>query len=88
MPIKQSAKKTLRQDAKRNQHNIWLQERYKKVKKEMQKLTAQNKTKDAQNLLPQFYKFVDKAAKKGVIKKNTAARKKSGAARMLQTVKK
>ena len=83
MPIKQSAKKTLRQDKKRHQHNIWLKERYKKVKKEIQKLMAQNKTKEARNLLPQFYKFVDKAAKKRAIKKNTAARKKSGTAKMI-----
>ena len=87
MPIKQSAKKALRQDKKRHQHNIWLKERYKKVKKEIQKLMTQSKMKEAQCLLPQFYKFVDKAAKNGVIKKNTASRKKSGAARLLQITK-
>ncbi|OWK26899.1 MAG: 30S ribosomal protein S20 [Parcubacteria group bacterium GW2011_GWA2_38_13b] len=83
MPIKQSAKKALRQNKKNRQHNIWLKERYKKVRKEIQKLMTQNKTKEAKTLLSQFYKFVDKAAKKGVLKKNTAARKKSGAARMV-----
>lgn len=87
MPIKQSAKKTLHQDKKRHQHNIWLKERYKKIKKEIQKLMAQKKDKEAKALLPQFYKFVDKAAKKGTIKKNTAARRKSGAARLLKIAK-
>jgi small subunit ribosomal protein S20 len=32
---------------------------------------------EAKKLLPQVYKILDKAAKVGVIKKNTAARKKS-----------
>jgi len=40
-------------------------------------LVSQNKIKEAKNLLPQVYKTLDKAAKVGVIKKNTAARKKS-----------
>lgn len=77
MPIIQSAKKALRQNKKRRQHNIWLTERYKKTKKEIGKLLDAKKIKEAKALLPQFYRYVDKAAKKGVIKKNTAARKKS-----------
>jgi small subunit ribosomal protein S20 len=34
-------------------------------------------TKKAEELLPTAYKAIDKAEKRGVIKKNTAARKKS-----------
>jgi len=45
--------------------------------KEMKNLVSQNKIKEAKNLLPQVYKLLDKAAKTGLIKKNTAARKKS-----------
>jgi len=37
----------------------------------------QHQTEEAAKFLPQLQKLVDKAAKKGIIKKNTAARKKS-----------
>ena len=40
-------------------------------------------TEDATTLLPQVFKAIDKAAKRGVIKHNTADRKKSRLARAL-----
>jgi len=45
--------------------------------KEVQKLLEAKNKKEAIGLLPEAYKAIDKAAKRGVIKKNTAARKKS-----------
>lgn len=45
--------------------------------KEYKKLLAAKKTEEAKKLMPQLQKAIDKAAKKGVIKKNNAARKKS-----------
>ena len=45
--------------------------------KEVKKLISQNKAKEAEKLLPEIYKSLDKAAKTKVIKKNTASRKKS-----------
>lgn len=77
MPIRKSAKKALRQNKKNRQRNIRLKDRYKKVKKEIIKLIEAKKIKEARSLLPQFYKYADKAAKGGVIKKNTASRKKA-----------
>jgi small subunit ribosomal protein S20 len=47
-------------------------------------LTA-NKVEEAEKLLPRIYKALDKAAKRGVIKKNTASRKKS---RMMKKISK
>jgi len=38
---------------------------------------SQKKSEEAKKLLPQVYKLLDKAAKTGLIKKNTVARKKS-----------
>jgi len=38
---------------------------------------------EAKKILPQVYKLIDKAAKVGVIKKNTAARKKSKIAKLI-----
>jgi len=49
----------------------------KKLLKEVKSLVSQKKIKEAKSLLPQVYKIIDKAAKIKLIKKNTAARKKS-----------
>lgn len=47
------------------------------VIKEMRALVSQKKTEEARLLLPKLYKTLDKAARRGVMKKNTASRKKS-----------
>lgn len=49
----------------------------KEVIKEYKKLVAAKKTDQAQKLIPKLQKVIDKAKKRGVIKKNTASRKKS-----------
>ncbi len=46
-----------------------------KVEKEISKLVSAGKTKEARELLPKAQKALDKAAKKGTIKANTASRK-------------
>lgn len=75
MPIKKSAKKALRKSIKNHQHNQSLLDNIKSLRKEIEK-TKQGDPKMAE-LLVKFQKAVDKAAKKNVIKKNTASRKKS-----------
>ncbi len=45
--------------------------------KAFRKLVAAGKADEARELLPSLYRAIDKAAKRGVIKKNSAARKKS-----------
>jgi len=77
MPITESAKKALRQNVRRRKRNIQKKEKVKNLIKEARRLVSQKKVEDARKLLPQIYKSLDKAAKTGVIKKNTADRKKS-----------
>ena len=77
MAIKKSAKKALRQSFKRKNRNLIYKNKIKNLLKEVKNLVSQKKTEEAKKLLPQVYKFLDKAVKVGVIKKNTAARKKS-----------
>ncbi len=77
MPITKSAKKAVRQNLKRKEKNLAYKTKIKKLLKEARNLVEQKKSEKAKKLLPQIYKAVDKAAKTGVIKKNTAARKKS-----------
>jgi len=77
MPITKSAKKALRQNKKRRARNIRRKRAFKDIIKTIRKLVLENKKEEAKKLLPKAYKAIDKAAKTGVIKKNTASRKKS-----------
>jgi small subunit ribosomal protein S20 len=76
-PIIKSAKKALRQSFKRRTRNLQKTRKLKNLLKEVKFLLSEKKTEEAKKLLPQVYKFLDKAAKTGLIKKNTASRKKS-----------
>jgi len=84
MPITSSAKKALRGSKRKRVFNLRRSRAMKETTKETRKLLASGKKTDAQELLPKAYKAIDKAAKRGVIKKNTAARKKSRLARSIK----
>jgi len=77
MPITKSAKKRLKQNKKRRVLNLSYKKKMKKAVKEINDLLKEGKKKEAVKLLPQTYRIIDKAAKRGIIKKNTASRKKS-----------
>ncbi|MCK4473949.1 30S ribosomal protein S20 [Candidatus Parcubacteria bacterium] len=77
MPITKSAKKSVRQSLKRKSRNIGKKRKLKDLLKKVKSLTSEKKIKEVKLLVPQIYKLLDKAAKKGLIKKNTADRKKS-----------
>ena len=77
MPILKSAKKALRQSKHRKVLNLQYKKKMKEPIKQMKKLLAEKKIEEAKKLLPQIYKALDKSAKHGTIKKNTASRKKS-----------
>ena len=47
------------------------------VIKEYKKLIAAKKIEEAKKLIPDLQRAIDKATKRGLIKKNTASRKKS-----------
>jgi small subunit ribosomal protein S20 len=76
MPVKKSAMKALRQGDKRAQRNKNVKADIKTILKKSRK-AIDTKTKDAESLVKDTIKKFDKAAQKGIIKKNTAARKKS-----------
>ncbi len=76
MPVKKSAMKALRQDKKRALYNKAIKVDIKTLLKKSRKAVDSNAEK-AEELVKTTIKKFDKAAQKGVIKKNTAARKKS-----------
>ena len=51
--------------------------------KQIRGLIIAKKKEEALKLLPQVYQAIDKAAKRGVLKKNTASRKKSRISRAI-----
>jgi len=77
MPITKSAKKTHQASLRKKVFNTRRKVAMRSVVKEVKELVAAKDTKKATELLPAAYKAIDKAAKRGVIKANTAARKKS-----------
>jgi small subunit ribosomal protein S20 len=77
MPIIKSAKKALRSSKKKRVFNLKRKNEMNKIVKEYKKLVISKSEKEAKDLLPKLQKAIDKASKRGVIKKNTASRKKS-----------
>jgi small subunit ribosomal protein S20 len=84
MAITKSAKKALRQSLRRRARNLQKKQKIKNLLKEVKTLVSQKKFEEAKKLLPQVYKVLDKAAKTGLIKKNTAARKKSRITKLVE----
>lgn len=82
MPITASAKKALRGSARKKAVNDRRKKSMKDSIKEIEKLVKAGDVSGAQKLLSKTYSIIDKAAKKGVIKKNNAARKKARITRL------
>ena len=87
MAITKSAKKALRQNIKRKRGNIKKKKKMRTLVKEARVLISQKKSGEAEKLLPEIYKSLDKAAKTNVIKKNAASRKKSRISKAINSVK-
>lgn len=58
----------------------------KETVKKARLLKMERKNEEAKNLLSRAYQTIDKAAKRGVIKKNTAGRKKSRLAKFINKI--
>lgn len=81
MPIIKSAKKRMKQAEVRRQRNYPVRSAMKTHVKKVLLLAKEGKRDEAEKLLPETYKIIDTAAKKNIIHKNNAARKKSRLAR-------
>ncbi len=77
MAITKSAKKANRSSARKHVFNLRRKSALYGATKSFTKALAAKDVAGAEKLLPAAYKAIDKAAKRGVIKPNTAARKKS-----------
>ena len=75
MPIKRSSFKDLRKSRARHVRNISTMSEIRTLAKKVESLITEKKVKEAGAALSKFASKMDKAAKKGIIKDNTASRK-------------
>lgn len=87
MAITSSAKKAIRSSAKKHVFNMRRQKTLTDATKSLLKALSKKDVTGAEKLLPTAYKAIDKAMKRGVIKKNTAANKKSRLALAIKRAK-
>ena len=78
MPIIKSAKKAARQAVKRTEHN-------QEIKKDIKSAVKEFKAKPTAKNLAKAQSEYDKAVKKGLLKKNTASRRKAGLAKIAKS---
>jgi len=83
MPQRKAAIKRLRVDKKRAHANAAFKADLKKVLKGFKALIAGNKMDEAKAQIKTVYAKLDRAVTKGILHKNTAARRKSSLALML-----
>jgi small subunit ribosomal protein S20 len=87
MPITKSAKKNIRKSKRRKTENRKRKDNIKLLIKNIEELINDNKKEEAKKLIPVLYKALDKAAKKGTLKKNMVTRKKSRTTKKLESKK-
>ena len=97
MPNLKSAKKALKKSERKKVINTRSKVKMKKIIKSLNEFAqtldkktekvTDDKLKEIDEILRNAYKQIDKTAKKGIIKKNTASRKKSKLAKKVDAIK-
>ena len=77
MPQRKTALKSLRVDKKKRLHNLKIKTELKKAIKKFLSLISAKKLEEAKQSFKEVIVKLDKAVHKGIVHKNTAARKKS-----------
>ena len=88
MPNIKSAKKRVKIIEKKTLRNNMIKSAYKTSVKKFEAAIEAGNLEEAKTLFSEATKKIDQACSKGVIVKNTAARKKSNLANKLNTIKK
>jgi small subunit ribosomal protein S20 len=77
MPTSNSAKKRMRNSAKLNRKNNIIRSKIKSLRKDLDNFIEKKDLSKAKDLFKLYCSVLDKAVNKGILKKNTAARRKS-----------
>lgn len=88
MPVTKTTKRRPRQIERRRVVNTKRILEMRKLIKEAHTLLSNKNIEEVEKMMPKIYKAIDKAAKRGVIKKNTASRKKSRIMKQVKSLKK
>lgn len=88
MPVIKSAIKKAKQDISAREHNRVLRDSLKDATKKVRKFAKQGDAKKATEALKEAYSKIDIAAKKHIIHKNNAARRKARLSNLTKPVKK
>jgi small subunit ribosomal protein S20 len=83
-----SAKKRIRQNAKRRARNHWRKNQVKSAVKQFETALQAGDTDQAAQELRGVYRILDKVAARGTIHKNAASRRKARLARQLSSAEK
>ncbi len=86
MAITKNAKKALRASLKKHAFNVRRKRTLSNTTKDVKKFIVAGQKSEANQSLAAAYQAIDKAAKRGLIKKNTASRKKSRLAKAIAKV--
>ena len=86
MPNIKSAKKRVKVIEKKTLKNNMIKSEYKTAIKNFEKAIEERKQEDINKLFSEATKKIDQACQKGVIVKNTAARKKSSLSKKLNSI--
>ncbi len=87
MPNIKSAKKRVKVIEKKTLRNNMIKSAYKTAVKKFEEAVEAGKVEEAKTLFSEATKKIDQACTKGVIVKNTAARKKSSLSKKLNSMK-
>lgn len=88
MPNIKSSERSVITDALRKAQNTSVKSAVRTAARKVNEATANPNTADAQDLLKKASSVIDKAASKGVLHRNAAARKKSRLARKVNAMSK
>ena len=86
MAITKGAKKAHKASLNKKVFNDRRRRAMKSVVKEARDFITKKDASGAQGLVSKMYKAIDKATKRGIIKKNTASRKKSRLVKAIQKI--
>lgn len=88
MPLTKSAKKAARQNLRAKKRNLSTKSRYRESIKDLIKAAKNGASdEDLQKMLSKSYSEIDRAFKKNILHRNTAARKKARLARIVKAPK-
>ncbi len=86
MPQRRSGIQELRLSKKKHLHNLDIKTDLKKTIKKFRSAINEKSAQEAKKLLPTVCKKIDKSAKRNLIPKNTADRRKSQFSKLLKSI--